>query len=301
MAQHLTTDVVIVGAGFAGLSAADQLTAQGYGVVVLEGRSRVGGRSFGGEIAGVPIDLGAAWVGARHPELLELAQRFDCATLPQYHEGKNVLNLGGRRSTYRSDIPPVSPITLLDMGRVKYALDRLTSTVDLETPWKTPNAHALDAMTFGDWLRRKRATAKTRALMETISKVQWGCPSDEVSMLHVLTGMRALGGLDHMLAVEGGVEQDRFAVSLHQIAVRLAASLGDRVLTDTAVRRIEQDADGITIHTDGPSVQGRRVLVATAASQSARVLRAFTSRPSVLTLRSSRATAGRCTPKSSSG
>ncbi|MFT6290455.1 MAG: monoamine oxidase [Ilumatobacter sp.] len=54
--------VAIIGAGIAGLAAARQLTDQGYDVVVLEGRDRIGGRIHTDESFGFPYDLGAAWV-----------------------------------------------------------------------------------------------------------------------------------------------------------------------------------------------------------------------------------------------
>lgn len=64
--EATSVDVVIVGAGFAGLSAAERLSSMGVSVLVLEGRERVGGRSFSGEVAGIQVDLGATWVSGRH-------------------------------------------------------------------------------------------------------------------------------------------------------------------------------------------------------------------------------------------
>jgi monoamine oxidase len=62
-----SVDVVIIGAGFAGLTAADGLVSKGRSVVVLEGRDRVGGRSMSGEVAGVTVDAtprSAPWQSA---------------------------------------------------------------------------------------------------------------------------------------------------------------------------------------------------------------------------------------------
>src|SRR5437660_7687228 len=53
-------EVVVVGAGFAGLSAARMLSRQGKKVVVLEARDRVGGRVKAAKIAGRTVDAGAS-------------------------------------------------------------------------------------------------------------------------------------------------------------------------------------------------------------------------------------------------
>lgn len=54
--------VVVVGAGFAGITCARSLTDKGFQVTVLEGRSRVGGRAWTRWLSGVPADLGASWI-----------------------------------------------------------------------------------------------------------------------------------------------------------------------------------------------------------------------------------------------
>ncbi|MER7915961.1 MULTISPECIES: FAD/NAD(P)-binding protein [unclassified Streptomyces] len=88
-------DVVIVGAGFAGLSAAERLVNMGMSVRVIEGRDRVGGRSYSGEVAGVKVDLGAAWVAERHTAIRDLALRLGCSTISQFHEALNILWMAG--------------------------------------------------------------------------------------------------------------------------------------------------------------------------------------------------------------
>ena len=69
-------DVVIIGAGFAGLAAARQLARTGLDVLVLEGRDRVGGRSWTQATAGIPLDLGATFVGPGQDAVLELAREL---------------------------------------------------------------------------------------------------------------------------------------------------------------------------------------------------------------------------------
>lgn len=55
-------DVVVIGAGFAGITAARELKNHGYKVVVLEARDRIGGRVWTSELEGHKVELGATWI-----------------------------------------------------------------------------------------------------------------------------------------------------------------------------------------------------------------------------------------------
>ncbi|MFJ6378763.1 flavin monoamine oxidase family protein [Kitasatospora sp. NPDC092039] len=254
-------DVVVVGAGFAGLSAAERLAGEGRSVLVVEGRDRVGGRSLSGEVAGVRVDLGATWVARRHTAVRDLASRVGCSTTGQFDQGRNVLWMAGRRRTYSGTVPKVSPAALVDMARVQTALNKLVASVDVDAAWESPGAGRLDAVSFGEWLDRKNALPSTRALMTVVSKVQWGCTPGDVSLLHALRYIRAAGGIDHMLDVEGGQQQDRFVETTQEIAKRLADRLGDSVRLATPVRRIAQDGHGVTVGTDFGEVHARYAIV----------------------------------------
>ncbi|MEV6907253.1 flavin monoamine oxidase family protein [Amycolatopsis sp. NPDC051071] len=264
-----SVDVVVVGAGFAGLSAAERLVSMGRSVLVLEGRDRVGGRSLSGEVAGVPVDLGATWVSRRHTAIRDLASRTGCTTTGQFSQGRNVLWMAGRRRTYQSTIPKVSPAALVDMARVQLALNKLVASIDVEAAWNSPEAGRFDVISFGEWLDRKNALPATRALMTIVSKVQWGCSPGDVSLLHALRYIRAAGGVDHMLDVEGGQQQERYAETTQEIAKRLAEQLGDRVVLGTPVRRISQNDNGVTVRTDSEEIKAKYAIVTVATAHRA--------------------------------
>lgn len=128
-------DVVVVGAGFAGLSAARELTRLGHEVVVLEGRNRVGGRSSTSTIAGVPVDLGGTFVGPTQDAVLKLARNLGCDTVPTYCHGKNLIRWHGKVRSYRSTIPKLSIIELVDVSRIQWRFDRLSRLIPVEDPW----------------------------------------------------------------------------------------------------------------------------------------------------------------------
>ena len=74
--QSAHLDVVVVGAGFSGLTVARNLKQAGASVVVLEADDRVGGRSKPGSIAGQVMDRGGQWVATNQTHLLALADEL---------------------------------------------------------------------------------------------------------------------------------------------------------------------------------------------------------------------------------
>jgi len=269
MSAPVSVDVVIVGAGFAGLRAAHDLADKGHSVAVLEGRDRVGGRVFTGEVAGVKVDLGGTWVAKEHAAIREIADQVGCTLVPQFAEGRSTLWLAGKRRTYKGTLPRLSPAALVNMGRIQLALDKLATTIDVDAPWTSPRAAELDAISLEEWLDRKRARTTTRALMTIVTKVEFGCQPSDVSLLHMLRTIRAFGGFDHMLDADGGMQESRYVETTQEIAIRYAGLLGDRLHTSAPVRSITQDEDGVSVRTDAMQFRARYAIVTTATEHRA--------------------------------
>jgi monoamine oxidase len=260
-------DVIVVGAGFAGLTAARELTRLGFDARVLEGRDRVGGRSYTGAVAGLPVDLGGTFVGPTQDAVVALAAELGCETTPTYHDGTNLINWRGRVRSYSGTVPSLSLGGLLNVARVRWQFARVARGVPVGEPWTAPSAPRLDEQSLAQWLRSARASSTTRDLMAIMSRVTWGCEPDAVSMLHAVRYVNAAGGLDRMLDVVGGAQQDRFPAGTQQIALRMADALGDRVSLGAAVDRVEQDADGVTVGYRGGELSASAVIVAIAPEQ----------------------------------
>src|SRR3712207_5679967 len=99
-------EVVVIGAGLAGLAAARELRAAGREVVVLEARDRVGGRTLNADIGeGKVVELGAQWVGPTQDRVLKLISELGLETFATYTAGENVFERGGRLGKYSGTIP----------------------------------------------------------------------------------------------------------------------------------------------------------------------------------------------------
>ncbi|AGL28618.1 amine oxidase [Mycobacterium tuberculosis CAS/NITR204] len=94
----------MVGAGFAGLAAARELTRQGHEVLVFEGRDRVGGPVFASRGRG-PADMGGSFIGPTQDAVLALATELGIPTTPTHRDGRNVIQWRGSARSYRGTIP----------------------------------------------------------------------------------------------------------------------------------------------------------------------------------------------------
>jgi monoamine oxidase len=255
-------DVVVIGAGFAGLTAARELTKNGYSVVVLEGRDRVGGRSSTTTLAGIPVDLGGTFVGPTQDAVKALAAELDCPTTPTHVKGDNLIRWRGQVRSYSGTIPKLGWVGLLDIGRIRWQFERISRSVPVDKPWTASQANKLDSQTLGGWLRSVRATATAHDLMAIMARVTWGAEPDDVSMLHAVRYVKAAGGLDRMLDTTGGAQEEVFPAGTQQIAKKMAAELGDRVRLNSVVSRIEWSDGAVAVSSSSGTVEARRAILA---------------------------------------
>jgi monoamine oxidase len=256
-------DVVVVGAGFAGLAAARDLVAAGRSVAVVEARDRVGGRVRNQSIGdGKVVEVGGQWVGPTQDRVLALAKDLGVETFPTYDTGARVLHFGGRRGTYKGTIPRINPFVIADVGRAQARLESLAKKVPLDRPWTAARAEAWDAVTFETWLRRNTLTTAGRTLLALGVEAVFACEPGDVSLLHVLFYAHSAGSFQMAIDTGGGAQQDRFVGGSQLLCDKVAETLGpETVHLESPVRRIAVVGERATVASDNGTWTCRRVIV----------------------------------------
>ena len=97
--SKLKRDVVMIGAGPSGLTAARELKRAGLSVAVLEARDRVGGRTWTDTVDGAMLEIGGQWVSPDQTALLALLEELGLETYSRYREGESIY-VGRRRRAH---------------------------------------------------------------------------------------------------------------------------------------------------------------------------------------------------------
>src|SRR5215475_5236723 len=231
-----SADVLVVGAGLAGLVAARDLSAAGRSVLVLEARDRVGGRIVNEDIGdGKIVEMGGQWAGPTQDKILGLAAELGIGTFPTYDTGEKVLHFNGKRGTYSGTIPRISPLVLADIGQAQGRLETLARRVPTDAPWTAAQAEKLDGQTFETWIRHHAVTKSARQLLALAAEAVFAAEPGDLSMLHVLFYSHSSGSFQSLIDTTGGAQQDRFDGGSALIAEKLAAQLGAIVRLEAAV------------------------------------------------------------------
>lgn len=266
-------DVIVVGGGLAGLTAAWRLRQCGVGdVLVLEAKDRVGGRTATETLpGGLQLDVGGQWVGPTQARVLALSREVGVRTFPTPASGRHVMVLGGERHVYRGLFPLRRTRMGLDVVQAAIKLDSMARQVPVDAPWRARDAAAWDATSLGDWLRQRLSTDEAYVLMSLFSGLTLGGDPDELSLLWVLQHIHSAGGIQPLMAVQGGAQDRRFLEGAQALSLRLAERLGSAVRLATPVERICWHAQGAQVHVHGQCVQARRVIVALSPADRQRI------------------------------
>lgn len=221
---------VIVGAGLAGLAAADAASRSGWDVVVLEASERVGGRVLTTRDLGErPAELGGEFIDASHEAMLGLARRYALGL-------DDVRELG-------ANLPPCRPARSFPAAERRWyrAVDSLSGRY-------------LDQSSAGDLLDRLRLPPAARDhVAHALVRDEYGVEPEDLSLLFLLRSERVESFGEERLRVREGNDL---------IPAALARELGDRVQRGARVTAIGQDDAGVTVTAGGEALRADACVVA---------------------------------------
>lgn len=256
-------DVLIVGAGATGLSAAYALQQAGRSVLVLESRERVGGRLWTREIDGVDLEIGGQWVSPDQEALLAMIDELGLETFQRHREGRSVyIGLDGRRRTFTGETLPVASHVAGEMDRLTVMLDDLSARMDASQPWAMPGAEELDQVSFDGWLRANTLEAEARDnIAMFIAQAMLTKPAYAFSALQAVQMAASAGGFSHLVDSEFILDK-RVIGGLQQVPLRLASRLGDAVRTGRDVEKVVWSDDRVTVTSGDLAVTAKRLILA---------------------------------------
>jgi monoamine oxidase len=257
-------DVVVLGAGLAGLSAARDLARGGADVLVLEARSRVGGRVEATTLAdGRTVQLGGEVVGHGHTAYLELVDELGLSVEPSYVADPGELTWGLHEGVFvGDDVPWMTAAERADAARIDRLFADLASEIDPDDPWSHPDAARLDGLSLGAWLRLQGALPAVRRRY-ALASLSLSCDGpDRSSLLADLRKHATLAGRGfYDLAAWEGL---RCSAGSAEVAMRMAAELGARVRLDAVVTRVDVTGSrGVVVGlADGEEIRAEAVVCA---------------------------------------
>ena len=256
--EHEQHDVIVIGAGVTGLTAAYRLQQAGRDVTVLEARDRIGGRlrnethdvNEAGEAIDSEVDfeVGGQWVSPDQTALIALIDELGLETFKRYREGES-LYVGADGVARRfTDAMPVSDKTNAEIDRLTDLLDDIVAKMDPDRPWEHPDAAYLDSVSFTQWLREQSDDEEAcDNIALYVGPAMLTKPSYAFSALQAVLMAASAGAFSHLVDADFILDK-RVVGGLATVPRVLAEKIGsDRIRLSSDVTHIEWRGDGAVV------------------------------------------------------
>jgi putrescine oxidase len=263
---HVTADhdIIVVGAGVTGLTAAYRLLQGGRDVLVLEARDRIGGRLRNEtHDEDVDFEVGGQWVSPDQTALIALLDELGLQTFERFREGESLyVGADGVARRFTEEMP-VPERTNAEIERLTVLMDDIVAKMDPDRPWEHPDAAYLDTVSFAEWLREQSDDAEARDNIALyVGPAMLTKPSHSFSALQAILMAASAGSFSHLVDADFILDK-RVVGGLASVPRALADEVGaDRIRLGSDVTRIEWRADGAAVHVNGERLAARRVVLA---------------------------------------
>lgn len=265
MIDEREVDVVVIGAGLAGLAAAIRLDEAGAKVAIVEARGRVGGRTLNEPLGeGKIVEIGGQFAAPSDFRLLALAEELGVKRFKTYAQGAGVFVADGKSTRFAGEEPSLGEVADEQVGTTWRSLDQLSRRLEVEAPWSAPQAAGWDRTTMSQWLDETVSDPQARRYIDMVVESFWAVPAHQLSLLHVLFVIAAAGGVASLTGTAGGAHELRFEGGSQAISLRAAERLGSKVILGQPVERISWGQDSVVAESAGVRISAKKAIIACA-------------------------------------
>ena len=265
-------DVIVIGAGVSGLTTAKILKQSGLEVLVLEARDRVGGRVLSQQTSFKDkIDLGGQWIGPKQEKITALCAEMGIEVFKQYNTGKKVLDLFGKKKTYKNTIPALPYLSLIDLQNGINKIEKLAAELKLGDAKQEVQNKQFDRQTAEQLKNQIFQTKSAKASFDIVVNAIFAAEPADISALFFLYYVKSGQGLMHLAEINDGAQQTRLIGGMQQIAEKLAEPLAENIMLNQAVRAIHQHTEGVIVETIDNAFDAKYVVVAIPPALASRI------------------------------
>ncbi|XP_033625820.1 amine oxidase [flavin-containing] B-like [Asterias rubens] len=245
-------DVIVIGGGISGLSAAKLLQEQGQNVLVLEARDRVGGRTYTlRDPAFEYLDVGGTYIGPTQNRIIRLAKEYGIQNQIVNEVERTIEFRNGKSHPFRAALPVFpSFLAMLDTNYALRLFDSYGETIPAAAPWDAPRAVEWDSMTVQSWMDANCWCEFSKNSIDLIVRAAFATESCNLSFLFFLWYIKVGGGVLRFMSTTDGGQERKFVGGSMQVSERIAQQLGeDSVFLNHVVASVEQTNDGVKVTT----------------------------------------------------
>ncbi|WP_042349426.1 flavin monoamine oxidase family protein [Bacillus massiliigorillae] len=249
-------DAIIVGAGFAGLVAARELEMLGHRVLVLEGRDRLGGRTWTDRRLGLDLEMGGTYVHWYQPHIWTEITRYglDIYRIPSAKKAYWIT--GGK---LRSGAP--QELNAIVKGSFERLMEEAKNHLPFPyRPLQSSSLQELDGTTAIEYLEKFDLTNEEYDFLSSLLATDFNGPPEEGAITQMFRWWIFSNGNRYVFA--DTVASFKLKTGTSSLINSIASDIDSEIRLSTTVTSIEQKAGIVTVHTNnGQALQAKSVIV----------------------------------------